>query len=545
MFRSMVLLGIWLTAFAAVAQGPPESSEVEEAPAFVGGMVFDVSSGEPLGKARVGLWMNNSDGRPVYAASVVTDEEGRFSIENVGPGRYRIDITRPRYVTAPSTDRRLTRYGHIQIGEGAVLDDLLFGMTPTSVITGTVVDEDGEPFERIMVEALRLSNERESRGQTTQRSAFTDDRGQYRIFGLDPGKYYVRLNTAILKNRRRAFSEDDELSYVDLYYPSVQDVNQALPVEAAMNSEIVGVDFRMQKARRFSISGIVIDGRTGRPATGGYGAVLDGDAQGEQVNTPVVLRIDSAGRFRATGLRPGNYRLEAGGGRGRDGQAASFHDMTLSDQNVDGVTMTLEPHFSLEGSLEIEGDEPVDGFRRSPVSLRPDGPYRFRTTQAVDSGERTIRFEGLTTGLFRLVPSASTSFYLKSARYEGRDVLTEPVYIQPDGGRFSFTLSTNGGLVSGRALIGDEPASDAQVVLIPDDRQRRDRYRFVVTDQNGQYSISSVAPGGYKLFAWEYIRFNSWHRADVVAEVENDGERIDVEEKDVIEMNLELIERED
>src|SRR5205807_10270303 len=79
---------------------------------------------------------------------------------------------------------------------GQKISDVLFRMTAAAVITGRVNNEDGEPMIRVQVVALRRPTEEEteedipfaSRKQTLipVASSQTDDRGQYRIFGVKP-----------------------------------------------------------------------------------------------------------------------------------------------------------------------------------------------------------------------------------------------------------------------------------------------------------------------------------------------------------------------
>src|SRR6266566_395236 len=128
---------------------------------------------------------------------------------------------------------------------GATSDsDVLFRMTAAAVITGRVNNEDGEPMIRVQVVALRRPTEEEteedipfaSRKQTLipVASSQTDDRGQYRIFGVKPGEYYIRATDSFEPDNNVPFVDEDYWvrqylgsEYAPVYYPGVVQVGQA------------------------------------------------------------------------------------------------------------------------------------------------------------------------------------------------------------------------------------------------------------------------------------------------------------------------------
>ncbi len=157
------------------------------------------------------------------------------------------------------------------------------------------------------------------------------------------------------------------------------------------------------------------------------------------------------------------------------------------------------------------------------------------------------RIDANTTRFSQLVPDSyqvrthPAGYYLKSARYDGRDVLDEPVYVQPGRGEFSLVLSANGAVVNGEVADNDGPVAGVRTVLIPNDRTRTQLYKVATTDQFGQFEIRDIAPGGYKIFAWQEIEYGFWLDPNVVAEVEALGRRVDVEEGDLVEIDLDAI----
>jgi protocatechuate 3,4-dioxygenase beta subunit len=90
----------------------------------------------------------------------------------------------------------------LSLRPGERVSDVLFRMTASGVVTGRMTNEDGEPMVSAQVVALQRPSEEEleDEGASPSRkwrlqavgSAQTDDRGQYRLFGLDPGEYYLK-----------------------------------------------------------------------------------------------------------------------------------------------------------------------------------------------------------------------------------------------------------------------------------------------------------------------------------------------------------------
>jgi len=83
-------------------------------------------------------------------------------------------------------------------------------------------------------------------------------------------------------------------------------------------------------------------------------------------------------------------------------------------------------------------------------------------------------------------------------------------------------LSTKVGRIDGLIVDKDrKPMQGVQAVLIPDrQRERRDLYKLVTSDQNGHFTIASVAPGDYKLFAWEDLEPGAYNDPDFLRKYE-------------------------
>src|SRR5207253_7954192 len=125
--------------------------------------------------------IRGDDGNARALHATTTESNGRFVIPSVRPGRYRLAISRPGYVS-----RTLS----VAVAPGQV-EEVQALLTPTAAISGRVYGERGEPLGNIEVSASRASYPDGRRVLTAVQSTRTDDRGEYRLFWLPPGRYFV------------------------------------------------------------------------------------------------------------------------------------------------------------------------------------------------------------------------------------------------------------------------------------------------------------------------------------------------------------------
>jgi protocatechuate 3,4-dioxygenase beta subunit len=167
---------------ATTAAGQPKNV------AAISGTVFSASTGQPLKKAHITLASQDDRGGTNRPISTLSDDAGHFSIDGIEPGRYGLFAERNGYIrqhygqTKPGTPGAL-----LTLSADQKITDLVFRLQQSGVITGRVVDEDGDPLPGAQVQAMRRSY---FRGKTTFApvgQSGTDDRGEYRIYGMQPG----------------------------------------------------------------------------------------------------------------------------------------------------------------------------------------------------------------------------------------------------------------------------------------------------------------------------------------------------------------------
>jgi hypothetical protein len=224
-------LGMMGTAAAQRGIGPgeglpgprdrPEARAPAVGTASIAGVVLAAETGAPARGARVRL-------NPVQGAarsrSTTTDDQGRFAFLALAPGRYSLSATKAGHVGTSYGAARPGRPGTpIALSDGQTFSATL-SLPRAGVITGTVLDEHGETAPGTQVRVLRQVLRGGRRTLQQAGGDATDDRGIYRVYGLEPGDYIVSASA-----RRQSGGED-----VDRMRAELQAVRERL---AASGSE--------------------------------------------------------------------------------------------------------------------------------------------------------------------------------------------------------------------------------------------------------------------------------------------------------------------
>ena len=153
--------------------------------AMISGRVVDGRTGQALPRAQVVATARETRGRR-YAAQ--TDQSGRYVLSNLTAGRFTVTVSKPGYVTLSYGQRRPRQPSTpVQVATGEHLENLDLALPAGSVITGQVVDEDGAALPLVTVRVLRDVYRQGQQQLVPVGTDRTDDRGQYRVFGLEPG----------------------------------------------------------------------------------------------------------------------------------------------------------------------------------------------------------------------------------------------------------------------------------------------------------------------------------------------------------------------
>ena len=200
--------------------------------------------------------------------TATTDAEGNFSFTGLPAGSYRVFANAGQYSAAylastygakrPPTPISQDSGTPIELADGQNFGKATIGLPRGAVITGRITDDNGEPMARVQVYTMYVAPG-STRGQRTGGNAQTDDLGQFRMFGLQPGDYMVvaeaRGPTFVQPNAPPK-REEDKIGFLTTYFPGTPDEASAQRVRTRAGGETPGVEIRMVSGRLFQDLGI-------------------------------------------------------------------------------------------------------------------------------------------------------------------------------------------------------------------------------------------------------------------------------------------------
>jgi hypothetical protein len=429
-------------------------------------------------------------------------------------------------------------------------------MTKGGVITGTVTTQQGEPVVAVSVRAVRV---RDLDGHTPRVGGFasagedrTDDRGVYRIYGLQPGLYvvYAGPGSGTIFGLVTGFAGD-----APTFYPSgTRDTAAEVSVRAGQETQGIDIRYREEQGRR--VTGTV---EAPDPASGEFGVsvMLTYAASGMPAGGVAVganVGANSPARsFSIEGVADGDYDVQAILG-GREGLTSVSVPQRISvrGSDVTGLRLTLKPMASVSGTVVIEpaaaaeaGSEACKAVRARPlpqetlVMLAPDRPRETaarifsRLDAAPDSSgafslrplepERyhlSIRLfdEALYVRAIQLpgsaapapTPRAASANAQRAATAVANAALRDFLDLKPGqqlsgvGVRLAEGAASFGGHLVAAEGTPAPPFSQLRVHLVPQERERADdplRFYETGAGPDGAFSFKNLAPGRYLLVA--------------------------------------------
>jgi hypothetical protein len=499
---------------ASAQSAPTPPPDADRKPGSISGTVRSDSNGQALRRAQVILSPAEAGGSSL---AQTTDDKGKFSFPNVAPGSYSVTVQRDGFLK--QTAGRIGAYKMppiflIQPGQDVSAFD--FRMLPWGIISGKVKFDDAEPAIGVAMQLYREYHRRGRHGWEVAASTRTDDRGEYRVHGLEPGSYYVaalyqapRLPPNAEEQRRTDASGKarEELSYAVTFYPEVQKLSDAVAVHLLAGQEMSSIDIFLTLVHTVRIHGRVISALSGTVVEG-PGITLrwnDADNTGS-VSAPVDITFDKSHNFEIKGVTPGPYLIVTTGSD--DGKGLSARTpISVGDADLEGLSIVIGPQQIWKGRIVIDGDESVK-LPGLVVELQSRRTTASPVRAYVDKNlEFSLPFQAQETYDLEIL-NAPEDVYLEAVRVGKNDHQSSGLEAEPGAAPqdMEVVLSTRGGKVLGRAVTATDSsvvATGASVLLIPDPPfGRAQAYRLAYADQYGNFLIHAVAPGNYIAVAW-------------------------------------------
>jgi protocatechuate 3,4-dioxygenase beta subunit len=497
-------LGMWGAVGAAAQTG-----------GTVTGRVTSTLHGEAVAGATVTL--RGIDDGPTQTYIMETGSDGRFSIANIAPGTYEPRPSKTGYQQRlPDHFATAKDFPPLTIEAGKT-EAVELRLIPDGVIAGRVLDNDGDPVRRAQVEAQQYGYAGGKKQLRTMRNAQTDDRGEYRLFYLPPGRYFLRVMPQPGRNQpmpmpgpRVAIADANgyQTALGPAYYPGIADAARATELQLAPGLELDGIDVRLSPQRLYSIRGrILLDGPKGqvsiyaqnlsetggRMGMGGMGMNGSTHTEGDQYELSGI----PSGRYAVIGQQFQNPQQ-------RSLMQYARQVVDVVERDVDHADLVFSQGKTIKGVVRAEGSASLKDV--SNVILAPEDSGMMMNVSGANARVAP-------DGTFTI--DAPPGVY--HPRVNGRQVYLKAVLVgkeaAPDkkidtehlSGDLTLVVSADYGKVEGTVLDdAGKPVYNADVTLIPDQRQEdwQQRFRSTLTKADGKFSFAAVEPGEYRAYAW-------------------------------------------
>lgn len=529
------------------------------------------AAGQKTGSAAIrGRVVASDTGGPIRNATVVlvsgelrlslqrsSGPDGGFEFASLPAGRFTITASppmdKPMYLPSYQIASRL-RPLIVELAEGQVLRNVNVSLQRAGAISGRVLDDLGEPVAMVRIGvALRTAGG----GTRPAGRGFTasDDNGRFRVYGLEPGDYYVRAESAGPRSRSRpdapgASTED----YLPTYYPGTTNQAEAPTVRVELGEDVTDVDIRMVRGRTFRVTGIVLDAQ-GRPAGGAMVMLAHRTPESGSQGTGTSARPD--GTFEFGSLSPGDYQLLArpAGSTSESPEVSRPAKFSVSTGDVEGITLAITPGVMLRGRVVTDdGVEPKGWLPDLRVTQMPGdgrsflgGPTRSEPLRE----DWTFQLAAIPAPVLLRLQTLG-AYFLKAVTYRNQDITDTPTeFTENTSPRdLQIVISRHGAVLNGVVAddTGRPPAVGCQVILFAADASRRGpmstRVRRAGAAEAGRFSIRQIPPGDYLVVALQRFEMDPFAEASVLEPLERLAMPITLVEDEQKAVNLRLVKSE-
>ena len=491
---------VLLLAAPAMTQDPPAVARK----ASISGVVRYAGWGSPVPRANV---FTEGVEQPV-----VTDAYGRYTLSNLPPGRYLIEVEK-------NGNRSLSK-PIVVAGLDLTSVDINFKLNGT--VAGRVLDDKREPVAGAIVSVVTRVY---YLGQLQSRrilSASTNNRGTYRIPNVPTGEPVLLLATKFPEKVAGVSDVPEDLQdrpevLADTYYPNSPVPGGAQPLTLRPGQTLEQLDIRMVKSRAHCADG-VMTAATVAPAkldfviTRTEALFLHADTFGSAGNPA------ADGKFRICNLAPGEYRITTQGPvtTARADFTFGATPFTVMDQDVIHLQVVTAPLIALSGEVTWDGaDAAVPGaapitVRAVPVDRRALSVGGWNEMQgAATAVPGTFHFPTMLMGDYEVaVLGLPTGQYVKDVIYGGASVLHRPLRLgnAPLNSPLGIVVGRDGAVIAAQVSDSEgKPVVDAYFYALPaaadSESALADTMAYGQTDRFGQFTTDTLPPGKYYVLA--------------------------------------------
>jgi hypothetical protein len=525
---------------------PARDAVVRTGTGTIRGHIVDAGSRQPVRKARVHAASSAlPDGRTAY-----TDANGAYELSALPAGKYTVTANKVAYVNASYGQPRPLELGTaIDVADGKAIEHIDFTLWRGGVIAGRISDEFGDPLPDTQVQAMHYQNVQGIRRLVAATTRSTNDVGEFRLFGLAPGEYFLSatLRNNVVPMARDAGSSD---TYSATYYPGTPSASAAQPLTIAPGQTMSGMNMMLLPVRSVRVSGTAVDS-AGQPVKNA--AVMAGvrAAGGLQFTGSAPIAADGA--FTIQGLAPGEYVLRVRTSAMNGVIETATMPVTVGGSDLTDVRVVTAPPTSIAGRVIIDRDEaasvrgPQFRLTAPPAStedagIRNPGPVPNATVK--DDFTFEIKAQpGLT-----FIRSNTTAWFLRSVRVNGVETKDTGFELHANTPVTNVEVELThkqpevGGLITDAA---GQPTRIAYIVVFPQDKKLWGAYlsryiRMVRPNAENKYRIV-IPPGDYNVIALDYVGQTEFNDPDFLQRAVERAVKFSVAETDKKTLDLSVL----
>jgi uncharacterized protein (DUF2141 family) len=481
----------------------------------IAGKVTD-AAGVPVKRAVVTVEGESNGPR----GKAMSGEDGSYVIGGLAKGRYWISAEKAGYLRWSYRGRTADGYGDpVTLEATTAKTGVDITLPKQGVIAGRVVDEAGEPAERVMVQAFTVGK----RGPRNGFSAIvnTNDLGEFRLTKLAPGSYRLLASRPMERGELlvERFPGKVPTAEAPTYFPGTVDVHAAGAIRVNPGEERTGAEIRLQRSTVVQVTGRVtgevpqgrgtrVSIRSSAETGGGMGRLMGGGSDGA---------IGPDGGFTFRNVRPGEYVLTVISMDRGGPKTLGTNVVSVGQQDLQGVTVSAAAAPKIDGRVRADGEPPF-AFGKVELTLNSGGGREFGPPVNAKTDESGgFSFAAVSREKQTLSVKAGNGIIVKSVYAGGQLLPGLEIDFSVVTGPLEVVLSNKPGSITGtiEGLNPDSPRVAVWAVqeVEPFTVESWSTKKIRVASDAASFALDSLRPGTYRVLAFENVESDALNDA--------------------------------